>query len=247
MNPAKDNNKNGQRKDVMELFLKNEGVAYDLALEDDSCFKTLCEIEESLFATIQSENSKYLDSLVERDSVFQEEIDIAKAKKTISKAKNSPLPLYLKNYLEADFQLQKKEEDRLVIRFGKAGMKLLGSIFAESTLKPIESAIPIVRNSVNTIPQSVSLLEQTELGSLVYQVIQENEKEAYLSLKFDPSFVAVYNQVNLRKDNRFIYSSNINQEGLVSFSGLKEGLYNIEFTGKNISKRFELSLLADKT
>ncbi len=245
MNPMNESNAPSNQENILDLFLKGDEKAYDLALESNAHFRELSELEESLLATIKQESSKYLDSLVDTDSAFFENLDIAKANSLISKEKNIPLPLYLQNYMGADIVSQ-KEADKLVIRFGKAGMKLLGSFFSESLITPLELAIPSVRNSVNIVPQSISMLEKTDQGSLVYQVIQENENEAYLSVKFDSSFVALYNQVNLRKDNRFIYSSNINSEGLVSFSGLKEGVYNIEFTGKNISKRFDLSLFADK-
>ena len=239
MNPMNESNETNNTEKVIDLFLKGDEKLFDLALENDAHFAELVEIEESLQSAIKHESKKYLDSLIEKDSKFFESLDLAKANVNI------PLPLYLQNYMDADRATQ-KEADRLVIRFGKAGMKLLGSFFGESLITPLELTIPSVRNSANTIPQSISMLEKTDQGSLVYQVIQENENEAYLSVKFDASFVTLYNQVNLRKDNRFIYSSNINSEGLVSFSGLKEGIYNIEFTGKNISKRFDLSLFADK-
>ncbi len=245
MNPKNESNAPSNPENILDLFLKEDEKAYHLAVESDTHFRELSELEESILTTIKQESSKYLDSLVDTDSTFFENLDIAKANSSISKEKNIPLPLYLQNYMEADIASQ-KEADKLVIRFGKAGMKLLGSFFSESLITPLELTIPSVRNSVNTVPLSISMLEKTDQGSLVYQVIQENENEAYLSVKFDSSFVALYNQVNLRKDNRFIYSSNINSEGLVSFSGLKEGVYNIEFTGKNISKRFDLSLFADK-
>lgn len=247
MNSKNESKAANNKKNFLGLYLEGDETVYDLAIDDDSAFKELSEIEESLHGAIKYENSKYLDSLLDEDSLLLENLDIAKAKSRISKEKNKPLPIYLQNYMNADIASQKeKESDKLVIRFGKAGMKLLGSFFGESLITPLELTIPSVRNSINSVPQSISMLEKTEQGSLVYQVIQENENEAYLSVKFDASFVAIYNQVNLRKDNRFIYSSNINSEGLVSFSGLKEGIYNIEFTGKNASKRFDLSLFADK-
>ncbi|MBP7284045.1 MAG: hypothetical protein KBA66_20840 [Leptospiraceae bacterium] len=245
MNLKNESNNNNDQENLLELFLKEDERVYDLALENDLAFEELAKLEESIHTSIHYSNANYLDSILEKDSPTLEALDIARANSYISKDKNLPLPMYLKNYMEAD-SVTKKEEDKLVIRFGKAGMKLLGSFFSGSLITPLELTIPAVRNSINSIPQSISMLEKTDQGSLVYQVIQENENEAYLSVKFDASFVALYNQVNLRKDNRFIYSSNISSEGLVSFSGLKEGIYNIEFTGKNISKRFDLSLFADK-
>lgn len=245
MNPKNESPKATNQDNLLELFLNENDKVFDLAIEDDKSFVELSQIEETLFSAIRFGNDSYLESLTKQDSLLSEALDIAKANKVISDSTNIPLPLYLKNYMESDF-VAKKEEDKLVIRFGKAGIKLLGSFFNNSLITPLESTIPAVRNSVNSTPQSISMLEKTEQGSLVYQVIQENENEAYLSVKFDQSFVALYNQVNLRKDNRFIYSSNISSEGLVSFSGLKEGVYNIEFTGKNISKRFDLSLFADR-
>jgi len=245
MNPKNESQKIPNQDNLLELFLNEDEKVYDLAVDDDICFAQLSQIEESLHSAIRYGNANYLESLTYNDSPILESLDIAKATNLISESKNVPLPIYLKNYMESDFTT-KKEEDKLIIRFGKAGIKLLGSFFNGSLITPLESTIPAVRNSINTTPQSISMLEKTDQGSLVYQVIQENENEAYLSVKFDASFVAIYNQVNLRKDNRFIYSSNINSEGLVSFSGLKEGIYNIEFTGKNISKRFDLSLFADK-
>jgi hypothetical protein len=240
-----ESSRNDRKESLIELYLREDDRVYSLAVEEDSCFKELTQLEESVYMVIQQENARYLDSLLDADSPILEALDIAKADSLISESRNVPLPIYLQNYMDAD-SVTKKEEDRLMIRFGKAGIKLLGTFFHESLITPLELMIAPVRNSMNTIPQSISMLEKTDQGSLVYQVIQENENEAYLSVKFDASFVAIYNQVNLRKDNRFIYSSNINSEGLVSFSGLKEGLYNIEFTGKNISKRFDLSLFADK-
>ncbi|HNC01600.1 MAG TPA: hypothetical protein PLS71_25385, partial [Leptospiraceae bacterium] len=222
MNSKNNQNDQPNSKKYLDLFL-NEGQLHESALENDTDFQELIQLEESIVNTIQLENEKHLDHILEKDSSFYEDLDIAKANLNITPDRNRPLPLYLKNYMEADFAAQKKEEDRLVIRFGKAGVKLLGSFFGQTEISPLELSIPSVRNSINTTPQSISMLEKTDQGNLVYQVIQENENEAYLSVKFDPSFVAIYNQVNLRKDNRFIYSSNINSEGIVSFSGLKEG------------------------
>lgn len=245
MNSNNSPNKNPESPSSLDLFIDGESV-YEIAMEDDEKFRQLIDLEEGILSTIHLENEKHLDQLAQQDSVFYEKLDIAKANHSISPSNNKPLPLYLKNFIEADFALQKKQEDNLVIRFGKAGIKLLGSFFEQTEIIPLELAIPSVRNAATTTPQSISMLEKTEQGNLVYQIIQENENEAYLSVKFDPAFVAIYNQVNLRKDNRFIYSSNINSEGIVSFSGLKEGIYNIEFTGKNVSKRFDLSLFADK-
>ena len=158
MNPTNESNEINNPENLLELFLKGDEKVYDLALESDSHFTALSQLEESVHVAIKYESAKYLGSLVDEDSPFFENLDIAKANSLISKSKNISLPIYLQNYMDADFSSQ-KEADKLVIRFGKAGMKLLGSFFNDSLITPLELSIPSVRNSIKTVPQSISMLE----------------------------------------------------------------------------------------
>lgn len=87
------------------------------------------------------------------------------------------------------------------------------------------------------------IFEETtkENQKFYYQIVKENEGEVYLSVKAEGE--AGFQQVNLRRDGRFILSNKINLDGSVSFSGLIPGSYTIEFVGPNLSKSFDLSIL----
>lgn len=245
MRVDKEKQKKWNIEKASELFFNNEEDVYNSALNDDDCFNELVRVEESLMSLMEeSKESYFLD--VENGSLnLQEELDLTKAEKEITPSKKMPLPLYLKNYMEADRNV-KPADDKIIVKFGLSGLKLLGSFFENSVLSPVMESVPAVRTGAHQPVQSLFMMEQGDNGNIMYQIIQENEDEAYLSMKFDSSYASVYNQVNLKKDNRFIYSTNINSEGQVSFSGLKEGIYNIELMGKNTSKRFDLSLFTDK-
>ena len=75
--------------------------------------------------------------------------------------------------------------------------------------------------------------------------MRENEKEAYLSIDFKNNPFN-YNQVNLKKNNRFIYSKKIDNSAVVSFSGLKAGDYSVELNGSDFSKIICITILTDE-
>ncbi len=87
MNPMNESNEINNTEKVIDLFLKGDEKLFDLALENDSHFAELIEIEESVQYAIKHESKKYLDSLIEKDSKFFESLDLAKANASISKEK----------------------------------------------------------------------------------------------------------------------------------------------------------------
>jgi hypothetical protein len=87
MNSKNESKAANNKKNFLGLYLEGDETVYDLAIDDDSAFKELSEIEESLHGAIKYENSKYLDSLLDEDSLLLENLDIAKAKSRISKEK----------------------------------------------------------------------------------------------------------------------------------------------------------------
>ncbi|MDX1958452.1 MAG: hypothetical protein SFU98_07760 [Leptospiraceae bacterium] len=178
---------------------------------------------------------------------FQEALDLDKAE-LLDKQEKSPLPLYLKNFLELSFQSSPAPRDSLVVKIAKDGLRLASAFFESTQFELMPVLSPSTRALDASIHSAFNLkeLEKNDpTKGIVYQVIQENKDEAYLCINFSEVEERIYKQVNLRKNNRFIYSGQIDDRGIVSFSGLKEGKYNVEFVGNNSAKVIDLTILVD--
>lgn len=199
--------------------------------------------EFSTHLLIKMLSESYLKEILSNDSKELEEMDVMKASSLIRENFNLELPLYLKNYIESE-KFSEKQFDSIFIKLGKEGIKYFGSIFENSELKEVFAPSVSVRHS-NIPLNEVLILEENGSSEITYQLLRENEKEVYLSLKLTNLDKPKFDQVIIKKDNRFIYSKSFDLEGQISFSGLVSGKYNIELLGKSNSKRFDLSLLTE--
>ncbi|MCB1175960.1 MAG: hypothetical protein KDK36_00120 [Leptospiraceae bacterium] len=216
---------------------------YNQAISCDNCYSVVSSFEEDSFSTLESFRD---EMFLTKSSQFQESLDILTAEKMEAK-QNTSLPLYLKNYMDISFRTEKKEvQDSMVIKIAKGGIKLLNAIFPEKELEMVPAYLPSVRSKEKELEEALNIKEQLKEDEIIYQIIKENEEEAYLCINILGENKNGFHQVNLKKNNRFIFSSQINDRGIVSFSGLKEGRYNIEFVGKKSSKSIDLTILIDQ-
>lgn len=158
-----------------------------------------------------------------------------------------PLPKYLQNYMDISFETKKhasEQNNSFVIKIANEGLKILTSLL-DSSFHVLPSLETSVRSKEADITQTINLEEKNSSYQIHYQVIRENENEVYLSIHFPKNQKNPYDQVVLRKNGRFIYSSQIGERGIVSFSGLKEGRYLVEFLGKKSSKSIDITILLD--
>lgn len=238
-------------ENFIEHYFNNNESAIDLILNNEKKINEFIQAEEAIYNSIHASIENYVDSTNDTNDedikLFQEELDIHKAEKLMERDDlKYPLPQYLKNFLEAEEKTKEVKNDSIIVKIGKESLKLLGAFFEKSSLELIPQPAVIVR-SKNTVFQSnsLSLQEKTKNEVFTYQLIKENDEEAYLCIRFDNKIGHGYDHVNIKKNERFIYSNNIDQDGIVSIMGLKEGSYCIEFVGKKSSKSIDLSILVE--
>ncbi len=200
--------------------------------------------EASVHFLIQSLSKSYLKTLILQDSSELEAMDIHKANLPLFSKFNLELPLYLKNYVQSE-SFSSTPQNSIFVKIGNEGIKYFGSIFENSILNEVLTPSVSVRHTNVSSKNEVLVLEENGSSGISYQFLLENEKEMYLSLKLAELEKPKFDQVILKKDNRFIYSKSFDLEGQISFSGLGIGKYNIELIGKSNSKRFDLNLLSE--
>jgi len=212
----------------------------------DSCFESLLEKEIIITSIIKDEiDGNLLSKNHKTFSDFTSQIDNDKYDLVSQKLNKIPLPEFLKNYINLNLNNKKEiERDTIVVRIFKEGARLLHTAFSKSNINIQRNILPNIRNGES--PTYISIRENTNKGlDLVYNVMRENEKEAYLSIDFKNNPFH-YNQVNIKKNNRFIYSKKIDNSAIVSFSGLKTGDYSVEFSGSHYSKLIYITILTDE-
>lgn len=202
--------------------------------EEPGVLDAFLEWEESFFAILR-------DSAPTIDS---ETLDIRKAEITLQQ-NPLPLPVYLREYTKNNLSLPEKN-DNLIVVLSEKGIRLVGSLLKTLSIQE-SSQLPLAFRSAQTdapddVTNSVIFQETTaEDQKFYYQIVKENKNEVYLSVKAEAE--PIFQQVNLRRDGRFILTGKINHDGSASFSGLAPGNYTIEFIGNGISKSFDLSIL----
>lgn len=238
----KESNNCGHKKDHFSEDLD----LYENSLHCDGCFDVLLKTELVISSIIKDEiEDKLLSHSNNLSNSIINQIEFDKYDIVSQKINNLPLPDFLKNYVSINLN-EKKEKDRdtIVVRIFKEGARLIHSAFLESNINIEKNILPSVRSSET--PSYISIRENTSKGlDLLYKVMKENEKEAYISIDFknNPSS---YKQVNLKKNNRFIYSQKIDESAVVSFSGLKAGEYSIELHGNDNPKIICITVLTDE-
>ncbi|MCU0823035.1 MAG: hypothetical protein MUF77_00145 [Leptospira sp.] len=202
--------------------------------EEPGVLDAFLEWEESFFAILR-ESAPTIDS---------ETLDIRKAEITLQQ-NPLPLPVYLREYTKNNLSLPEKN-DNLIVVLSEKGIRLVGSLLKTLSIQE-SSQLPLAFRSAQTdapddVTNSVIFQETTaEDQKFYYQIVKENKNEVYLSVKAEAE--PIFQQVNLRRDGRFILTGKINHDGSASFSGLAPGNYTIEFIGNGISKSFDLSIL----
>ncbi|MCZ8344681.1 MAG: hypothetical protein O9301_16730 [Leptospira sp.] len=217
-----------------QLFL--DGVFPDEShlAEEPGVLDAFLEWEETFF-TILRENGPEADS---------EALDIRKAETSLNQSP-LPLPAYLREYTKNNLSRPEKE-DNLILLLTEKGIRLVGSLLKNLSISETSQLPLAVRSTSTDAPDDVRnsvIFEETtaEDQKFCYQIVKENKNEVYLSVKAEAE--PTFQQVNLRREGRFILTGKINQDGSASFSGLAPGNYTIEFIGNGISKSFDLSIL----
>jgi hypothetical protein len=199
--------------------------------------------EELTFFTIKTLNEEYLQS-ANQFSGFQESLDIDKANFALSKSKVS-LPEHLKRYADIELKKQFKEKKSLLVEIFQSGVRLLNTVLPNEGMELAMQASPSLRSSATAEKSSVKIQETIDENTKVtYQIIKENTSEVFLYVKFN-SQANQYDHVNLKNKERLIYSSTLNREGVITFSGLKPDAYTLEFIGQNTSKSVDLEVLSE--
>lgn len=218
------------------LFVRGEFPSEDELQNHPDLQDAYWFCEEAFFASLRQEtvaNHNYAESL-----------DLAKAELTMGKVP-LPLPEFLKEYTRKNLILPEKK-DSLIVRLTQSGIRVIDSLVESLQIRESFEFAPSMRSAsaeVRSGDANSVIFEETtsENQKFYYQIVKENQEEVYLSVKAEGT--PAFQQVNLRREGRFILSSKINLEGSASFSGLIPGSYTIEFVGPGQSKSFDLSIL----
>ncbi|TGL56884.1 hypothetical protein [Leptospira jelokensis] len=219
-----------------DLFLKGEFPSEALLQDHPDLWDAYSFCEESFFAALR------LETMV--DHPLAEAFALQKAENTVHRSPLA-LPEFLKEYTKKNLTAPEKK-DNLIIRLSQSGIRVIDSLISSLQIRESLEFAPAMRSASTDVrsndTNSVIFEETTkENQKFYYQIVKENEGEVYLSVKAEG--VTGFQQVNLRRDGRFILSNKINLDGSASFSGLIPGSYTIEFVGPNHSKSFDLSIL----
>ncbi|XDD42303.1 hypothetical protein AB3N58_13520 [Leptospira sp. WS60.C2] len=219
-----------------DLFLKGVFPSEAELQNHPDLWDAYCFCEETFISQLREE--------VDKDHPLAEAFVLQKAENTVHKAQ-LPLPEFLKEYTRKNL-LTPEAKDSLIIRLTKSGIRVIDSLIESLQIHESLELAPAMRSAsadVRSENTNSVIFEETtkENQKFYYQIVKENAGEVYLSVKAEggPGF----QQVNLRRDGRFILSNKINADGSASFSGLIPGSYTIEFVGSNLSKSFDLSIL----
>lgn len=205
------------------------------------------EEEELTFLLMKNLNNQYLDEWNpdSKNSSLLESIDIQKASEAMKPESFIPLPLHLKRYVELELKKEQKQKKSIIIQLFEKGSRLLNSILPEPGMKLVLQPATTVRSQAVMERSSVKIEETlNDTSTITYQVIKESEEEAYLYVKFD-SNTKEFDHVNLKNRGRLIYSNTLSREGVITFSGLRPGEYNLEFVGLNQSKSIDLEIISE--
>ncbi|TGL08504.1 hypothetical protein EHQ43_05555 [Leptospira bouyouniensis] len=219
-----------------DLFLKGEYPSEAELQDHPQLWEAYLYCEETFFHQLRKEAIK--------DNSLAERFALQKAESTLHRAQ-LPFPGFLKEYTKNNLNSPEKK-DSLIVRLTQSGIRVIDSLIESFQIHESLELAPSLRSAsaeVRSDDTSSVIFEETtkENQKFYYQIVKENEGEVYLSVKAEG--IHGFQQVNLRRDGRFILSNKINLDGSASFSGLTPGSYTIEFVGPNHSKSFDLSIL----
>lgn len=228
---------------IKQWYSEGKEIPAELLLSCESCFEEYVACEAAVVSLFPE--SLIISSSSELSHIY-EEIDLAKAERSIGGSAGHDLPDFLKHYTTENLT-QPEKKNQLMVRLSAKGFHIIDGILDSVRLVESLNLIPVLRSSVDTLSTDHSsvIFEETVAGGQVfyYQLIKENPEDVYLSVKAESIGEGSFKQVNLRRDGRFILSSLVSPDGVASFSGLKAGNYSIEFQGDTQSKSFDLSIL----
>ncbi|EQA44232.1 hypothetical protein LEP1GSC050_3586 [Leptospira broomii serovar Hurstbridge str. 5399] len=210
----------------------------------------LIRMEESLQAGLKAAEESYFESAARSHAytTFQEDLDVSKAELTEG-WQIKAFPEYLKRYVEMELSRKEQSRESIVVKLGKSGAQLFDSLIQTLQINTRVDYAPAMRSAAAKTPAASEFIvfeEKVEDDcKFTYQVVQETEETAYLSVKIDCPRPEDFQRVNLSKDGRFILSNQFNSDGITNFAGLREGKYTVEFQGKDLSKSIDLFILLD--
>lgn len=252
--PLKKNDSNqSSEEEALNRFFNEDPHLFDEALENDSIFHTIAKLETLL--TLSKKNSiiPSLSLSSQELEEFQADIDIAKAELEMQASKKAKVPEFLLRY--ADRNIDKPERKQtLLVRLSQMGIQVFESLKDGLSLTPSLSLSPDIRSSLGTLNPNTEnsashvVFEETIQNGqkFFYQMVRETPEEVFLSIKIEQNEATEeFKQVILRKESRFILSNRLNSDGIVNFSGLKEGEYTVEFLGSSSNKLVDLYLIVD--
>ncbi|TGM46540.1 hypothetical protein EHQ92_01035 [Leptospira biflexa] len=219
-----------------DLFLKGAFPSEAELQDHPDLWEAYWYCEETFFAQLREETAK--------DHPLAEAFALQKAESILHRAQ-LPFPQFLREYTNQNLSTPEKK-DNLIVRLTQSGIRVIDSLIESLQIRESLELAPAMRSAsaeVRSDEASSVIFEETtkENQKFYYQIVKENEGEVYLSVKAEGGHG--FQQVNLRRDGRFILSNKINLDGSASFSGLTPGSYTIEFVGPNVSKSFDLSIL----
>lgn len=252
--PSKKNDTNPLTPDdAIERYLENDQQIFDDALDNDSIFHTISKVEVILTLSKMNSISPSLNLSSKELEEFQADLDVAKAELQLQAGNKAKIPDFLLRYTEKNLEKPQRKQT-LLVRLSQMGIQVFESLKDELTLTPRLSLSPDIRSSLGTLnpvtensASHVVFEETIQNGQkFFYQMVRETPEEVFLSIKIDQNdSFETYKQVILRKENRFILSNRLNSDGIVNFSGLKEGEYTVEFLGSASNKLVDLYLIVD--
>lgn len=236
-------------ENILSLFEGKENALSGLD-KNTKLQNELIQMEEALQAGLKAAGESYFESASRKHvfNAFQEDLDVGKAELNEG-WQVKPFPEYLKRYVEMELSRKEQGKESIVVKLGKSGAQLFDSLIETLQINTRVDYAPAMRSAVAKAPASSEFIVFEEKVDkdckFTYQVVQETEETAYLSVKIECPRPEDFQRVNLSKDGRFILSNQFNSEGITNFSGLREGKYTVEFQGKDLSKSIDLFILLD--
>ncbi|PJZ71243.1 hypothetical protein CH373_01660 [Leptospira perolatii] len=240
----------GQNFELSQALFEGKENALSGIDKNPNLLNDMIQMEEALQAAIVSASESYLESASRSHSFssFQEDLDLQKAELTEG-WKVKDFPEYLKRYVAIELSRKEQGKESIVVKLGKSGARLFDSLVESLQINTRVDYAPAMRSSASKTPTASEFIvfeEKVEDDcKFTYQVVQETNDTAYLSVKIESPKTEAFQRVNLSKDGRFILSNQFNSEGITNFSGLREGKYTVEFQGKDLSKSIDLFILLD--
>ncbi len=223
----------------MENLLLDEEIPFSKILECENCTSRLHRNMEAIGGTFETLMENYL---TRKDpgmhSEFNEELDI---RRMDSKLPNKPLPSYLKKFIQ-DNRPSSSENLSLLCIISET-IKVF-DVLGKGLVEGLYPLSPAFRSAGSTLKYKI-LEESEEEIKFSYQFIKEADDLVYLTIQLHPKTYNKFQEVELNLNQRLLMSCKINDQGIVHFPNLQEGMYKLNFNGKNSLKSVDLTIYAE--